>query len=220
MAADLQDPPELVLQFFQQLDEGTCDVVVGARTTRSDPLLSRAFAELFWWLYRRLVQPAIPPGGVDLFGCNKAFRDRLMTLDELNTSLVGLVYWLGYRRTTLPYERRRRPYGTSSWSFRRKLRYLSDSVFAFTDLPIRLLLALGGIGLGLSVILGVVVLLARLSGAIEVPGYTTTTLLIVFFGALNLTGLGIVGSYTWRAFENTKRRPGYVVAQKVFPTES
>jgi hypothetical protein len=215
MAADLQDPPELVRGFFEVLDSDGADVVIGERKGRDDPWPARLASGLFWRAYRRLVQPEIPVGGVDLFGCNQRFRDNLVALDELNSSLVGLVYWLGFRRATVPYERRPRPYGKSAWSWRRKLRYLADSVFSFTDLPIRLAFSLGSLGLVVSFVLGIAVLLARLAGGIDVPGYAATMLVIVFFGALNMLGLGILGAYTWRAFENTKRRPGFIIASRM-----
>ncbi len=214
MAADLQDPPDVVRAFFEVLDRDEADVVVGERVGRADPWASRVASDLFWRAYRWLVQPAIPVGGVDLFGCNRRFRDNLIALDELNSSLVGLVYWLGFRRAGVRYERRRRPYGKSAWSWRRKLRYLADSVFAFSDLPIRLLLGAGALGLAASIVLGAVVLVARFAGGIDVPGYAATMLVIVFFGALNMVGFGILGAYTWRAFENTKRRPGFVIASR------
>jgi glycosyltransferase involved in cell wall biosynthesis len=214
MAADLQDPPELVRGFFEVLDRDGADVVIGERTGRGDPWTARIASDLFWRAYRRLVEAQIPVGGVDLFGCNRRFRDNLVALDELNSSLVGLVYWLGFRRASVPYVRRPRPYGKSAWSWRRKLRYLADSVFSFTDLPIRLALGAGLLGLVVSVVMGIAVVVARLAGGIDVPGYAATMLVIVFFGALNMVGLGILGSYTWRAFENTKRRPGYVIASQ------
>lgn len=220
MAADLQDPPELVRGFFEVLDRDGADVVVGERTGRGDPWPARIASDLFWRAYRRLVEAQIPVGGVDLFGCNQRFRDNLIALDELNSSLVGLVYWLGFRRASVPYERRPRPYGKSAWSWRRKLRYLADSVFSFTDLPIRLAFGAGLLGLAVSVVLGIAVLVAKFAGGIDVPGYAATMLVIVFFGALNMIGLGILGSYTWRAFENTKRRPGFVIASQArFPAK-
>jgi glycosyltransferase involved in cell wall biosynthesis len=211
LAADLQEPPELAREFFAALENDEADVVVGTRMGREDPALARWAAALFWGVYRRLIQREVPPGGVDLFGCNQTFRDQLIRLEELNTSLVGLLFWLGFRRKSIPYIRRARLYGRSAWTLRRKLRYLSDSVFAFSDLPIRLLSLSGAAGLLVSLLLGIVVLTARLTGAIQLPGYTPTVLMILFFGALNTLGLGIIGAYTWRAFENTKRRPGYVV---------
>ncbi len=211
MAADLQEPPEVVARFFEVLAKGDVDVVIGVREARADPFASRMLSTFFWGFYRRLVQPQIPPGGVDLFGCNRAFREQLVSLGETNTSLVALVFWLGYRRAMVPYVRRARPYGRSAWTFRRKLKYLSDSVFAFTDLPVWLLFHAGMLGLVLSVVIAVVVLVARIVGTIELPGYAATILVILFFGALNTFGLGIVGAYAWRAYENTKERPGYLV---------
>jgi glycosyltransferase involved in cell wall biosynthesis len=218
MAADLQEPPELVLAFFRALEKEPVDVVIGTRTKRGDPPLSRWASQLFWLFYRKLVQPEMPPGGVDVFGCNQAFRDHLLALHESNSTLVGLLFWLGFRRKLFPYERRARQHGKSAWTVGRKLRYLTDSVFAFSDLPVRLLVLVGTVGLLFSVVFALVVLVARLSGAIPVPGYAGTALLITFFAALNSFGLGVIGSYLWRAFENTKRRPEAVVMSRVeFP---
>ncbi|HJU22519.1 MAG TPA: glycosyltransferase family 2 protein [Casimicrobiaceae bacterium] len=211
LAADLQDPPEVAARFFSTLAVGDVDVVVATRESRADPLATRLASTFFWGLYRRIIQPDIPPGGVDLFGCNRAFRDELVKLGEANTSLVALLFWLGFRRKTISYARRRRPYGKSAWTLKRKLKYLSDSVFAFSDLPVRLLFFAGVAGLALSMVLGLLVLIGRLTGAIDVPGYSATVLVILFFGALNVFGLGIVGAYAWRAYENTKGRPAYLV---------
>ena len=214
MAADLQEPPELVRTMWRLLDSGEADVVVGVRNARNDPLMSRLFSGLFWRLYRRYVVPDVPPGGVDVFGCNKAFRDELLKLEERHSSLIAQVFWLGYRRRFVEYERRVRQYGRSAWTFNKKLSYMMDSVFAFTDLPIRILIRGGGIAAALSGAFAIVVVLSRLAGLITVQGYAVTILAIVFFGALNLFGLGLVGSYAWRAYENTKARPLHVVLRR------
>jgi len=211
MAADLQEPPELVLEMNKVLREDDADVVIGVRDGRGDPLTSRIPAQLFWSLYRRFVVPQMPPGGVDIFACNRAFRDQLLELGESHSSLVAQVFWLGYRRRFVPYTRRERQHGKSAWTFRKKLAYLMDSVFAFTDLPIRILIRGGALATLLSLVIGMMVVVARLTGQIVVPGYAATILVIVFFGALNLLALGILGSYAWRAYENTKARPLHVV---------
>ncbi|MGQ0799723.1 MAG: glycosyltransferase family 2 protein [Pseudomarimonas sp.] len=214
MAADLQEPSELFESLFAKLRTGDHDVLLASRSGRSDPWFSRFSSGLFWGMYRRLVQPEMPAGGVDVFACNALFRDRLVAFGESNSSLVGQLLWLGFRRAEVPYQRQARELGTSAWTFRRKLRYLADSVFSFSDLPIRVFLAVGGLGLLASVGFAMAVLLARLSGAIEVPGYTATVLAVLFFSALNLFGLGVIGSYVWRGFENTKARPLAVVMQR------
>ena len=212
MAADLQEPPSLVLEFFRLLRGGQHDVAFGVRQSRSDPWTSKLASGVFWAIYRRLVMPEIPKGGVDIFALSARFRDRLIAMQESNTSLLAQLFWLGGRRALVPYARLPRQHGRSGWTLAKKLRYLTDSVFAFTDLPVRLLFWGGGFALVVALVLGAVVLGARLVGWMEVvPGYTATMLTILFFGAINALGLGVVGTYAWRAFENTKARPLAVV---------
>jgi glycosyltransferase involved in cell wall biosynthesis len=218
LAADLQEPPELATKFFQQLAADEADVIVGTRDSRADPLFSRFASNVFWRLYRRLVNPEIPAGGVDVFGCNRKFCEQLLKLDERHSSLIGLLFWLGFRRKTVSYERRARRHGKSAWTFRRKMSYMLDSIFAFSDLPIRLLLIVGMAGVSVSVIYGVAVIVLRMRGDLIVPGYAATIVAILFFGGLNALGLGIIGSYVWRAYANIQQRPLAVVMQsETFP---
>lgn len=213
MAADLQEPPELMLSFFEALENEPVDLVIGTRESRADPALSRLGSSAFWWLYRRVIEPKMPPGGVDVFGCNRAFRDRLLGLVESNSSLVGLLFWLGHRRKLIGYARQPRVAGRSAWTVKKKLKYLFDSLFAFSDLPIRLLAFFGAVGLVTSIVLSLVVFLAKIFGFVSVPGYAATVLVVAFFGALNSLGLGVIGSYVWRTFENTKGRPLAIAMQ-------
>jgi glycosyltransferase involved in cell wall biosynthesis len=215
MAADLQEPPELILAFFDELARDQADVVVGTRVSREDPFLSRVGSQLFWFFYRKLVQPELPPGGIDVFGCNVAFQRELLKLEESHSSLVGLIVWLGFRRKTIPYQRLRRRHGRSAWTFTRKLRYLTDSSFSFSDFPIKVLLWLGSAGLVISIIFSIILVWSRLTGRIQVPGYSPIVLTIIFFGSINLVCLGIVGAYVWRVYENTKKRPGAVVLREM-----
>lgn len=207
MAADLQEPPELVLEMNTVLMRGDIDVVVGVREGRQDPWATRTASKIFWGFYRRYVIPEIPPGGVDMFACNKAFRDTLLTLEERHSSLIAQIFWMGYRREVVTYTRQERVHGTSAWTLRKKVNYLMDSVFSFTDMPIRILTRVGAFGSTFAALFGVFTLIAKLEGRIEVPGYAMIMLAITFLGCLNLLGLGIVGSYAWRTYENTKNRP-------------
>jgi polyisoprenyl-phosphate glycosyltransferase len=211
MSADLQEDASVALAFFDALRSDEADVVLGARESRADPWADRIASAAFWGFYRRFIRRDLPPGGVDVFGCNAAFRDHLVAMTESYSSLIGQLLWLGFRRKLVFYRRVARQHGASAWTLRRKVAYLLDSVYSFTDLPVRTFVALGVVGILSSVVLTVVVLAAKASGAIPVPGYTATVLTIVFFASLNLFGLGIVGSYVWRAYENTKARPLAVV---------
>ena len=218
MAADLQEPGDLIVEFFRTLSSEPVDLTLGTRATRADPLAARLSSSLFWKLYRVFVQSEMPPGGVDVFGVNLAVRDKLLGLESVRTSLVGQLVWLGFRTRTIAYSRVARKHGTSAWSWSKKIDYLLDSVFSFTDRPIKALLVTGSLGLLFSVGMGVAVVVAKVSGAVEVPGYAATALMILFFSALNLFALGIVGSYAYRAFENSKNRPAAIVmAHSRFP---
>jgi polyisoprenyl-phosphate glycosyltransferase len=210
MAADLQEPASLARDFFRGLAGGEHDIAIGVRTSRDDPVGDMLPARLFWWLFRRLVQPQIPPGGVDVFGCTRRIASQLVRMEESHTSLVGLLYWLGFRRLEVPYVRQPRPVGSSGWGFRRKVRYLLDSIFSFTDLPITVIIVVGAIGVAASTVWAIAVLAAWAAGKINVPGYTPLMLALLFVTSAILVSLGLVGSYVWRTYENSKRRPSVV----------
>jgi polyisoprenyl-phosphate glycosyltransferase len=213
MAADLQEPPELLIDFFNALEGGNCDVTIGTRTSRNDPFKTRLTSGLFWAIYRRLVVKEMPEGGVDVFGCNRQFRDHLLQLGESRSSLIALIFWLGFERKFINYERLARQEGASSWTFSKKIEYMMDSIFAFTDYPIRLLIRIGMLGCVLSCIIGLIVMIGHFMGRINVPGYAATMLVVLFFGALNLLGIGLVGIYAWRSYENSKQRPLAIVSR-------
>jgi glycosyltransferase involved in cell wall biosynthesis len=210
MAADLQEPPELIEEFFRTLRGEPVDLTLGVRRQRDDPPVSRWSSNVFWAVYRRLVQRDMPVGGIDVFGCNAKVRDVLLRLDESNSSLVGQVIWLGFRRKSVPYRRQERKVGKSGWTFRRKCRYMLDSIFSFTDLPLTLLMLVGSAGLVFAVVVSVVVLAAWSQGKIPVLGYTPLLLATLISMFAQLLGLGIIGGYVWRTFENTKRRPAFI----------
>jgi polyisoprenyl-phosphate glycosyltransferase len=211
MAADLQEPPELVVAFDRALAAGEADIVFGYRRSRADSWLSSLFASAFWRFYKRFVVPDMPESGVDVFGCTRQVRDELLKLKELNTSLVALLLWLGYRRTFVPYDRRARDLGRSAWTFGKRLRYALDSIFSFTDLPIRLLLFVGVAATLCSVVASTVVFMSWVLGLIPVLGYAPLMLAVTGFGGITALGLGIVGQYLWLSLQNARARPAYII---------
>ena len=211
MAADLQEPPDVALRMDEALRTQDVDVVLGVREGRADPTGTRLASRAFWSSYKRLVVPDMPAGGVDVFACSRRFRDELLRLDESHSSLIAQLFWVGFERAYVGYSRVERQHGRSAWTLRKRFGYLSDSLFSFTDLPIKLLVWLGGLVAVLSGAYAGLIAILRLAGIIDVPGFTMVIILIVFFGSLNLFALGILGSYAWRAYENTKARPLHIV---------
>jgi glycosyltransferase involved in cell wall biosynthesis len=215
LAADLQEPPELIEKIFKELPKNKSDIIIATRTSREDNLISKICSNAFWKFYKKNIIKDIPKGGVDLFGCNKKVRDSLISLKENNTSLIGLLFWVGFRRQFIGYKRNKRKYGKSAWNLKKKFKYMTDSIFAFSDIPIKVLVILGVIGISISFLLSMLVLISKLTGEISVPGYTATLLISAFFSSINMLSFGIIGLYIWRTFENTKNRPNTIIMEKI-----
>ncbi len=211
MAADLQEPIELIESFFKSLKTENIDITLGTRTTRNDPYLSKLLSSIYWKLYKKFIIKDMPKGGIDIFGCNCLVRDELIKLDESHSSLIGLLMWVGFRRKLIDYIRLPRQHGKSAWTFAKKLKYLNNSIFAFSNLPIRIITILGIFASIIAFILGIIVIYDRLFNHILVPGYAATLLTILFFTGINMFSLGLVGSYVWRTYENSKMRPTHII---------
>lgn len=211
LAADLQQPVSSVDQFFEALDGGA-EIVIGERSSRDDRWTSRLAADLFWILYRRFIDRRMTRGGVDSFACTRQVREVLLSLPEASSNLTGLLFWVGFRRAAVSYPREARTSGRSGWTLARKLRYAFDTAFAFSDLPITIMLTSGVLGISVAVSFSVLLLVARLTRAVEVPGYTAIMLAVLFSFSTLLLGLGIIGGYVWRISESTKGRPSYLVS--------
>jgi glycosyltransferase involved in cell wall biosynthesis len=211
MAADLQESPDLLLEFYNSLADETTDIAIGKRLSRNDPRLSKWLSKVYWSFYRKTINPEIPVGGVDIFACTKKAKDQIVAMNESSSSLIGLVYWVGFSRTYVDYERAKRPYGKSAWTFGKKFRYFTDSIFAFSHAPIVLLQSIGFFGIAASILVGSITLFGALTDRISSPGYPSLLVALLFSTSSILLGLGIVGDYAWRAFENTKMRPLSIV---------
>jgi polyisoprenyl-phosphate glycosyltransferase len=210
-AADRQEPMSLVRRFFTALIKDEADIVIGARKSRRDPLNHRLSANFFWFIYRKLVNSQIPAGGVDMFACNQNVIPYIKAMSETHSSLIEYLFWLGFRRKVVYYNRLRRIQGHGGWTLSKKIKLASDSVFSFSDLPIRFFYALGIISSTLAILLALIVIISKLIGSIQVPGYAAIVVISLFFFGLNAIGLSILGSYVWRSYENTKSRPSYII---------
>ena len=211
MSADLQEPAELVVGLFQELKKGGSDIVLGVRSKRNDSFMSRSFSSFFWWTYRNFVQRQTPKGGVDIFGVTKAVGTTLVAMSESHSSLVGQLMWVGFRRSEVAYVRQARKHGKSGWSFAKKLRYFSDSLYSFTNLPISIILVVGATGTAMSGVFALIVFSTWILGGIAVPGYTAQMIVQLLSTASVLLALGVLGTYIWRTYENSKQRPQSIV---------
>jgi len=210
-AADLQEPVALTENMLQILKKGNADIVFGLRKSRKDPFISTMFSNVFWFAYKKLVDDNIPIGGVDVIGFNNKVLPHIKNMKESRSSLIEYLFWLGFSKQFVPYGRLERKEGKSAWTFSKKMNYVIDSTFSFSNLPISILFFIGITSFITALLFGVYVVIGKTTGSIHVPGYAATVLVSLFFFGLNAVGLSILGNYIWRIYENTKQRPPYII---------
>jgi polyisoprenyl-phosphate glycosyltransferase len=215
VAADLQDPPELLEAMIRDWEKGS-KVVFAVRKNRSgDPWMTRLFARVFNVLFKKLVFNRFFDQGVGFFLADRRVVDFLVQCDEKNAHLFGLILWGGFEPSVVTYVRGGREHGRSRWSFGLKIKYFIDAFAAFSYLPLRACLV-AGLGIaGLSAVYAVVTVAQKIAGRVEVPGWTTLMVVVLFFSGIQLIMLGVIGEYLWRNFDASRRRPTWVVDKVV-----
>lgn len=214
MDADLQDPPELLPKFIEQWRAGH-DVVYGLRLSRKgESWLKRATAGAFYWLISRFADSPIPRNTGDFRLMSRRAVDELKRLDERNRFMKGLFAWIGYPQIAVPYERPGRAGGETSWNYWRLWNFALDGITSFTTLPLRVATYVGVISALFAFCLGSWILLKTIIFGVDLPGYASMMLTIVFLGGVQLVALGIIGEYLGRLMLEVKHRPIYLLEQK------
>ena len=215
MDADLQDPPELLPRFIEQWQAGH-DVVYGLRVSRAgESWLKRSTAAAFYWLIARFADTPIPRNTGDFRLMSRRALDELKRLDERNRFMKGLFAWIGFPQIAVPYERPPRAGGQSSWNYWRLWNFALDGITSFTTLPLRLATYIGVLSALFAFCLGGWILFKTLVFGVDLPGYASTMLTMVFLGGVQLVALGIIGEYLGRLLLEVKRRPIYLLEQRV-----
>lgn len=213
LAADLQDPPDLIPEMVAHWLSGK-KYVICERTDREDPLSSRMFSVVYYKLLRKFVAPSYPKQGFDLALMDKAFLPYLRESGK-HVNFPLFPFWLGFTPEKIKYKRLARKHGKSRWTFGKKWKLLIDSIFSFSFAPVRII---SGIGLFVSVAsfgYGALVVVSALVGKIAVPGFATLAALISFLLGLIILMLGIISEYVWRIFDEVNRHPYAVIDQIV-----
>ena len=211
MAADLQDPPELIREFVARWRNGY-DVVWGARSGRDDGK-ARAWAmNRFYSLVRRIAIPNYPKGGTGSFCLiTKPVMDAFRQMNERNRLTFGLIAWAGFRETQVPYHRPRRLVGSSSWTMGKMFKAAIDTFVSFSFLPIRAISYFGLLVSALSFLIGFYVLLNKVFFGTHVEGWTSVMLAVLLLGGVQLVMIGVLGEYLWRALDEARARPLYII---------
>ncbi len=214
--ADLQDPPEVFLDFLAKWLDGY-DVVYGARTDRDGETHFKLWtAKLFYRLIRKLSDTRIPLDTGDFRLMDRRVVDALLSMPERDRFVRGMVSWLGFSQVAVAYRRAPRAAGVTKFSLLKMIRFALDGIFSFSILPLRLATWTGFAASGLAVFGIIIVLLERLFGVIGlVKGWSSAMIAELFIGGVQLICLGIIGEYVGRIYGESKRRPLYIVQERI-----
>jgi polyisoprenyl-phosphate glycosyltransferase len=215
MDADLQHPPEMIEAFVARWQEGY-DMVYGQRTDRSDETrVKRGFAHLFYRLFSRFGEISLPEGAGDFRLIDRRGVDVLRTLGEKARFSKGLYAWIGFKGTGVPFVVEERRFGQSKWSFRTLFRFAFDGIAAFSTAPLRVWTYLGFLISFLSIASALFFMIRTMLFGTDLPGFPSLIVSIMFFSGIQLMSLGVIGEYVGRIFAEVKRRPLYVVSERI-----
>jgi polyisoprenyl-phosphate glycosyltransferase len=214
IAADMQDPPELLLEMVKNWERGI-KAIFAVRSEREDPKLTKLFSNTYYSLFRRFAIPSYPKGGFDFVLIDRQVVNDINNIREKNTYLFPLIYWLGYSYVIIPYVRKKREKGKSQWTYSKRIKLAIDSFVGFSYFPIRLVSALGLVFALASFLYGAIVFYTWWMGKVPVQGFTATMIVITFVGGIQMIMLGVLGEYLWRTLDQSRNRPIYVIDRVV-----
>ena len=220
IAADLQDPPELLDDMLRAWRNGH-KVVLAARREREDPGFTAFTSDLFYALFRRFAIKTMPKRGFDFFLIDRTVCNLITGIQESNAYLMGLILWLGFSPELIYYDRRVREkkFGRSMWTFTKRIKYFIDSFVAFSYIPVRFASLFGIIVSLIGMLYAIVVVMGRLFFGIEAEGWASLMVVLLVVSGAHLLMTGILGEYLWRNLDETRRRPRFIVDQKVTGVE-
>jgi dolichol-phosphate mannosyltransferase len=208
---DLQDPPEVLPDFFKKLKEGF-DVVYAVRRRRKEPLIKRIMYAAFYRVLKAVANISIPLDSGDFCVMTKRVANTINSLPERNRFVRGLRSWVGYRQVGLEYEREERFAGNSKYSFAKLFKLAFDGIVSFSYVPLQIVTMIGFFMFLLSIVGSVATVYFKLFTDVYIPrGFPTTIIVIMFIGGVNMLSLGIIGEYIGRIYDEAKQRVPFVI---------
>ncbi len=215
LAADLQDPPEVIPQLVERW-VASHDVVWAVRSERlGESTSTKLFAQIYYWLMRTFALAEMPAKGADFMLLDRKVIDAYNAIREKNTSFLPMIVWLGFRQTSIDYVKQARHSGATKWTFSKKIKLLIDSLVSFSYFPIRFASVSGVCVSLLGYCYAIVVVINALRG-VPIQGWSSLMVVVLVLGGFQLLMLGIFGEYLWRAFDEARGRPRYVIEEHLY----
>lgn len=208
--ADLQEDSTLILDMYESWKRGN-KVVLAIRRSRDEGAVKKFFAGMYYRIVRKLINKDMPKGGCDCYLVDRQVIEVLEKMDEKNSSLTLQVMWLGFRSEKIYFDRKNREVGKSRWTFSKKFKLVVDSMMSFTYIPLRFM-EIVGVLFGICAVVGMILVIhEKLTEGTPILGYASLMCVLLFSSGLILLMIGIIGEYVWRALEESRNRPPFVI---------
>ncbi|MFN4026719.1 MULTISPECIES: glycosyltransferase family 2 protein [Flavobacterium] len=217
MSADLQEPIELIENMISKWQSGN-EIVIGHRVDREDSFIANKASAVFYSMMK-YVNPKMPKGGFDFLLIDQKAIAVFNQIDERNRFFQGDILWLGFSVAFIPYSRLKRTIGKSQWTLSKKLKYFIDGLLNTSYIPIRLMSLLGIIISFFGFLYALVIAYNRFINNTPFEGWAPIMILILIIGGLIMLMLGIIGEYVWRTYDETRKRPLYIIKDKLAKDE-
>lgn len=211
---DLQDPPELLSDFYTKLKEGY-DVVFAIRKKRKEGIVKRTGYYLFYRLLKSISYVEIPLDSGDFSLISRRVAEVMKKMPEESRYLRGMRTWIGFKQIGLEYERDERVAGTSKYSFKQLFRLAYNGIFNFSEFPIKFMTTTGAIAITIALIYFLIVVAKKIFFTQVIEGFTAMLFVVILFSGVQLLALGIIGEYVLRIFFQSKNRPLFVIESEI-----
>jgi dolichol-phosphate mannosyltransferase len=212
ISADLQDPPELISGMIEKWDKHH-GVIIGVRQQENS--LVRLLPRIYYTLVRKFALKNMPINGTDVFLIDRKVVNVITAMAEKNTSIFGLILWSGFEQTVITYKKDPRHKGISKWTLAKKIKLFIDTFISFSCFPIRIISIIGILFLFIAFAYSFFVIVKKVFFALPVEWWVYPAVIFISVSGLQLLAFGVLGEYLWRNLEETKKRPLFIISEKV-----
>lgn len=212
ISCDMQEPPELLIQLIKEWEKGN-EIVFGVRGNADGTV--NFFSRLYYRLVRKFALKNMPEMGTDVVLIERKVVAVITSVKENNTSIFALLLWSGFRQAFVPYKRKQREIGTSKWTLVKKIKLFVDTFVSFSYFPIRLMSVTGIVFSFLGFLYATIVIFRRIFFEKIIEGWTSLMVVLLVVSGIQMLMFGVLGEYLWRNFEETKRRPPFIISEKI-----
>lgn len=210
--ADLQEDSELIVEMYQSWQRGN-KVVLAVREDRDDGKIYQFFADLYYKMMQKFVNPNMPKGGFDCYLLDRQVIEVLKMFDEKNSALTLQVLWVGFKSEKIYFHRRARTVGKSRWTMSKKIKLIVDSLMSFSYMPVRIMSTIGALFAFIALIGIIACVCEVLFAGTRSVGWASLMCVILLTSGMIMLMLGILGEYVWRALDASRKRPPFLIEE-------